>query len=1025
MKRTLFVVLVVCLLLVPAQRTSAIDCWDKGVRIRQETSDCRYCVRPDLRQYCIAKYNFEMMDWQGWVAHDNNDHGLLWHADSYLGASFTSAPVPLDGSNSGWCGAGSFAVPVIAWKSYPGYANNWDQYLASDSFVLNAGDNLRLDYMMYVDCEPVNDYMVVELMDMVTGDCTIIDGPHSGTYSAGPSISLVVPAGTYSIRFRFISDCECSDESGCYDSDGGVHIDNIKLTDGFGTLIDYEDFEAAPPGARNVDGNGNSFWWRAGVNKYGSFAGLYANLIDKDPCADNYGTQVGFFDGSAYPSVDYPGLFETPFCLPSGCPPDRCHNEMIISPVINMTMYSAFCNEIQDTPIPPADLPLLGGVNLEFSVYRDLPLSSLVLYYWKIREVDAVGTPKEPWRDRGFLYFGGKGGSHVEDDYLISSHEIGDMLCGEFTYLQVAIGVVDMWQQFFPYGTGLFHSPAPWIDEIKITKYEAEGPRFHYRSIDLFQDNFPDEETGLVRADAAIDIDPIGAATINPRDCIRITCNSPNGGGIAYNPVLPMVYMHVRALDIGSSGMPNIAGPSLVGDCGVYVSDDGLWTIIQAAPQPCACPDWRDDDVFEFDLNDQLFTPGYMVEYYFRAVDNAGNTSYLPEGAPALPNHPGTYYGRSNWFEFTCLPTGDSDILYVDDFHDRLSRDGEVQDNFDDAFMAVLPLEDQPDRYDVNGPSSQVSNSLASRASLEVLLQNYRTIIWDSGNLRNGTICDGTTGDKSLDCQLLHSWLDNSIMEPCLWVLGDNVAFDLSAHAVSGSNLALMNNSCGVQFVGDSYYDIFARPTENPMVGTVAGSIFFPPLDPFCVYGSCPVINAFDYLETWGSGMHSLEYPPVAGVHYYAAIQNQYVNPAGATASTLWFGFSYMYTRGCEVSPQTRFQLVADAMNFFSYPVNPSIVGDDDMPVYSNSLSQNYPNPFNPLTTIDFSLETRGHVDLRIYDVSGRLVKTLVKDVREAGRNQAVWDGRNNAGKAVASGIYFYRMDTERFSETRKMILLR
>lgn len=1025
MKRTLFVTLIICLLVIPARRIGAIDCWDKGQRVRQETSDCRYCIDPELLKYCIVKYDFEVMNWQGWTRFDNTDPGLFWHVDGYAGSTLGAAPVPLSGTQSGWCGGGSIAVPITDWKTPSGYANNWDQIFSSDDIVIVTADNLTLDYVMYIDCEMNNDYMVVELLDVVNASCTIIDGPYTGTLYLAPAVNFTVLPGTYRIRFRFISDCECSDENGCYNSDGGVHIDEINLVNSLG-LIDYENFEAALPGARNVDSDANGIWWRASNNRYGMYSGLLTGLLEKDPCNDDFSTQVMFFLGSPYTSGSYPGLFDTPFCPSSSCQPDPCQNEMIISPVIDLTRYSSYCDESQDMLIPPGNLAILGGAALEFQVYRDLSLSSLVFYYWKMRKVDSTGIPLEPWRDRGFLYYHGR--DHhgpfccSEKDFLVSRHRFGDMFANE--YVQVALGIVDMRRAFFPtYGSGLAHTPTPYFDDVKITRFKAEGPRFHYRSIDLFQDAFPEPDAGFVRADAAIDIDPIGAPTINPRDCIRITCDSPNGGGLAYDAGGPRVYIHVRVLWIGPGWMPNLVGPSLQGNCGTYVSNDPLWTVIQADSCLCACPNWYAEDIYEFDLNDQLFTPGYMIEYYFRAVDNAGNYGFLPANASTLPDHPGTYYGRSNWFEFTCLPTGDSDILYVDDFHDRLSQDGEVHDNFDDAFMAVLPLENQPDRYDVNGPSSMVSNSLASRASLDDLLFNYRTIIWDSGNLRNGTICDGTTGDKSEDCQLLHSWIDNSQMEPGLWILGDNVAWDLTAQAMSPDAGALMNLNCGVQLRWDSYYEI--SNVEKPMVGTVVGGIFYSLINPFCVYGSCPIINAFDCIDIT-TGSYSLEYPTISGTPYYAAIHNQYVNYAGADAKTIWFGFSYMYTRGCEIVPQARFLLVADAMNFFLQPINMSITGEEEeLPVYRTMLSQNYPNPFNPVTMIDYSLREQSPVTLRIYDVSGRLVRTLVDGIKAAGPHKECWDGMNGLGKTVASGIYFYRMDASGFSETKKMILLR
>ena len=115
------------------------------------------------------------------------------------------------------------------------------------------------------------------------------------------------------------------------------------------------------------------------------------------------------------------------------------------------------------------------------------------------------------------------------------------------------------------------------------------------------------------------------------------------------------------------------------------------------------------------------------------------------------------------------------------------------------------------------------------------------------------------------------------------------------------------------------------------------------------------------------------------------------------------------------------------------YGINPLLVieeqtGEDpseDMPqVYF--LANNYPNPFNPVTTITYGIDRRSRVTLSIYDVAGRLVRTLVDEVQEPGRRYTVtWDGRNSFGRNVSSGIYFCRMRTADRASTRKMVLLR
>lgn len=86
----------------------------------------------------------------------------------------------------------------------------------------------------------------------------------------------------------------------------------------------------------------------------------------------------------------------------------------------------------------------------------------------------------------------------------------------------------------------------------------------------------------------------------------------------------------------------------------------------------------------------------------------------------------------------------------------------------------------------------------------------------------------------------------------------------------------------------------------------------------------------------------------------------------------------------------------------------------------------NYPNPFNPGTRIAFELPAAGRVDLEVYDLGGRLLRKLIADqVMEAGHHEAMWDGRNQIGQAMAAGVYIYRLRTGERSESRRMVLLK
>jgi len=88
-------------------------------------------------------------------------------------------------------------------------------------------------------------------------------------------------------------------------------------------------------------------------------------------------------------------------------------------------------------------------------------------------------------------------------------------------------------------------------------------------------------------------------------------------------------------------------------------------------------------------------------------------------------------------------------------------------------------------------------------------------------------------------------------------------------------------------------------------------------------------------------------------------------------------------------------------------------------------LQQNYPNPFNPETVIRYQLPQDSEVKLSIYNVLGREIRTLVSGKRDAGYHDATWDGRDNAGQQVATGVYIYRLRAGNFTEVKKLMLLR
>ena len=108
-----------------------------------------------------------------------------------------------------------------------------------------------------------------------------------------------------------------------------------------------------------------------------------------------------------------------------------------------------------------------------------------------------------------------------------------------------------------------------------------------------------------------------------------------------------------------------------------------------------------------------------------------------------------------------------------------------------------------------------------------------------------------------------------------------------------------------------------------------------------------------------------------------------------------------------------------------NFDVNPSAGDDPTAPVLNTELQGNYPNPFNPETTIRFSVKEAGPVSIGVYNLKGQLVKTLLRENKAAGNHQVVWNGTDNNGRAVSSGVYYYKMNAGSYQASRKMILVK
>ena len=89
------------------------------------------------------------------------------------------------------------------------------------------------------------------------------------------------------------------------------------------------------------------------------------------------------------------------------------------------------------------------------------------------------------------------------------------------------------------------------------------------------------------------------------------------------------------------------------------------------------------------------------------------------------------------------------------------------------------------------------------------------------------------------------------------------------------------------------------------------------------------------------------------------------------------------------------------------------------------SLDQNYPNPFNPTTQINYELPENSHVNITIFDILGNMVYDLVSQKESAGYKTIEWRATNDQGQPLSAGVYFYKIEAQKFIEVKKMILVK
>jgi neutral ceramidase len=235
--------------------------------------------------------------------------------------------------------------------------------------------------------------------------------------------------------------------------------------------------------------------------------------------------------------------------------------------------------------------------------------------------------------------------------------------------------------------------------------------------------------------------------------------------------------------------------------------------------------------------------------------------------------------------------------------------------------------------------------------------------------------------------------------------------------ANSGGTMHL-EAAAGEVMVARALEELTASFWEQPLPKVVIGgsvtrllTVVRPPL----LQADAPISVTVDLSQLGGSAEEELT--PTEDGRFSLDVEFPLTAPAGR--HEIWFTVVQQISTGPHV---TR---VAQTLSVL--PGQPTAVAetDDGALPQESALDQNYPNPFNAETAITFRVNVSGHVDLAVFDLAGQRIRTLFSGRRETGAHVVRWNGRDDGGTEVASGVYLYRLETREFKEARRLALLK
>lgn len=983
---------------------------------------------------------------EGWtvIEVDAQDHAFFRRIDT---AEWTAPgngnlvePPILSGAASAWVGAHRSEADTLCWMDGLGYGDNWNQRLESPVFDYAGSGDVVLAFTYFSDLESGHDYTRVYLRRLPFGNELLVAGseftgqtglsvnhpaepPVGVAYQATVSAADIAGAPQFQLVFELDTDGAWSDQDGEYPTEyGPFAIDDLTVSGATtGGPFAY-DFETDLGGWTPVASSGpGPFFVLDDTSAYGFL----------DPCECNLsGNVIAFHDA----------MHEHPYGQ---------HQRAISNPV-----------DVASVPDPGSGALSIFAL---WDQYAELPVANGVFFLpgWVYYPYQCAQTGTIGWSPRvGQTSF----------------NWVGDLpLCTWYHNAGTGNGVpADVEQVRFVYEimascdafgipptdcTGITNA-SPIIDNVRVgVVYTALGPGLSWDYGGQLADGFSQSEVNdpfvggnadcvrsinlgnppFVLYDVPILTGPVGTAT--PWDArlhFRVHREGPGASapafahwaawkahtGVGVGPTASFASGQMDTTQVGGIPVPNRDRYE-----GYYREDD------PNNPSPGT------EGVEANEILVDNVPPGTQIDYFASAHFRA-----TPSEITTLPDTSG-----GNYLNFEILPRWREDggvlkfpsILYIDNFNrgaeyyitsalDGLGYDYDIFDRLDAVSNWTPPFARGPDLSSNNGMT------LAQ-------LRDYRAVLVNCGFADNAL--------RQEDSTLLHDWLTAEICTADrrgLLVNGSNAADGL-AHTQPN----FLEHGLGATIAADSYLE--ATGDENFCVNLEA--------TPGALYGTTNSVGgAYDY-GAWGNGCPSRFGFTVLSPIYSGVGNRVYVNAeTGVPApyaqivaesltetqnyrtvldGTSWHSLTARDGPGDPNCEPTGARIIgaienelAAAMEWIfdgtvpdltDVTCDPAVSGvpiDSGGATLVTRLFANQPNPFNPRTALRFSLARRQQTSLAIYDVSGRRVRDLVDDTLDSGMHEIVWDGTDDAGRALAAGVYWSQLTTLGFRGSRKMIVL-